>query len=82
MGDRGFREAAQALLDQFVIDLQAWPALRELAWNRTNRWITGQEALALYERNWRFVDQASLDPRERELIGDLAQRFGAGHLNV
>ena len=55
--------------------------LARLVWNRDpNRAITGQEALGLYEANWRHVDVASLSPQERSLIDSLATRFGGGHL--
>ena len=57
------------------------PELARLAWNRDPaRPIPGREALALYEANWRHVDVAALTPAERRLIGDLANRFGHGHL--
>ena len=78
----GFREAMDALAGEFVLDLEAWPALRSLAWNRRGRWIPADEALALYERNWRFVDIGSLLPEERELIDRLQARFGGGYLNA
>jgi hypothetical protein len=55
--------------------------LARLAWNRDpSRAISGEEALSLYEANWRHVDVTSLAPRERELIQALANRFGGGHL--
>ncbi len=55
--------------------------LARLAWNRDPfRPIPGEEALALYEANWRHVDVASLSARERRLIETLAERFGGGHL--
>jgi hypothetical protein len=55
--------------------------LARLAWNRNPSLpITGQEALGLYEANWRHVDVASLSIQERELITVLADRFGGGHL--
>ncbi len=60
------------------MDVRAWPALRELAWNRKDRWIPAQEALALYERNWRFVDERRLDPAEAKLIEQLKTRYGGG----
>ena len=57
------------------------PELARLAWNRDPaRPIPGQEALALYEANWRHVDVAALTPAERRLIASLADRFGRGHL--
>ncbi len=55
--------------------------LARLAWNRDpSRPITGEEALGLYERNWRHVDTASLSDQEQDLIKRLADRFGSGHL--
>jgi hypothetical protein len=58
-----------------------YPELACLAWNRDlARPMPGQEALALYEANWRHVDVAALTDAERELITCLADRFGHGHL--
>ena len=74
------------LLDDFlqdvVIDLHAWPTLRELAWSRKDRWIPAADALALYERNWRFVEPARLTPEEAALIDRLKSRFGGGVLHA
>jgi hypothetical protein len=82
MTDPGFREAVAALVDEYVVDIGEWPALRELAWNRVDRWIPAGEAFALYERNWRHVDRDALQERERTFIARLAERFGGGHLDV
>ena len=58
-----------------------YPELARLAWNRDpSRAINGEEALGLYEANWRHVEVASLLPEEQALIGALAARFGGGHL--
>jgi hypothetical protein len=65
-----------------VIDLEQFPQLRLLAWSRRDRWISGAEALALYERNWRFVDPAELTVSEAQLIRGLTMRHGNGVLNV
>jgi len=55
--------------------------LARLVWNRDpSRAISGEEALGLYEANWRHVEVGSLSPRERDLIEALAVRFGGGHL--
>ena len=60
-----------------------YPELARLVWNRdAMRPISGQEALELYEANWRHVDKASLSAAERNLIKALAERFGGGHLLV
>jgi hypothetical protein len=76
-----FKEALGAFLDDAVLDLHRWPALRELAWSRADRWISAEDAFALYERNWRFVDHARLTPSEAKLVDRLKDRFGGGVLN-
>ncbi len=78
----GFEAAFAKLLEDTAVDLHAWPALRELAWNRKDRWIPAHEALALYERNWRFVERDRLAPAEAELIARLKERFGGGALDA
>lgn len=58
-----------------------FPQLQALLWNRDAvRPISAEEAFALYERNWRFVDQARLTEREKLLIRNLADEFGHGVL--
>ena len=65
------------------ICLADYPQLRLLAWHIPDAVeVTPKEALSLYERNWRHLDQASLDERERSLIAQLAQEVGNGHLFV
>jgi len=65
-----------------VVEIAAWPQLREICWSRHDRWISGADALAIYERNWRFVSRESLTEAEARLIRDLAGRHGNGVLNV
>jgi hypothetical protein len=58
-----------------------FPELARLAWNRDiSRPISGEEALGLYEANWRHVEVSALSAEERQLIKALADRFGGGHL--
>jgi len=78
----GFEAALHGFLEDFLVDIQRWPALRELAWNRVDRWIPAEEALSLYERNWRFVDPAHLSTEERALIDRLTERHGGGVRNA
>ncbi len=67
--------------DTFVIG--DFPQLRLIAWNRDLRdAITGEEALGLYERNWRFVDEKALLPHERDLIDRLTCEYGRGILHI
>jgi hypothetical protein len=60
-----------------------YPQLKLLAWNRNaDAFIDEQDAFALYEREWRWVEQAALLPHERALIDSLTQRYGHGVMNV
>ena len=74
----GFEAAFGQFLDGLVVDLNAWPVLRELAWNRADRFIPGDHALGLYERNWRLVDPKRMKADERALLDRLKDRFGRG----
>jgi hypothetical protein len=65
------------------IPLASFPQLKLLAWNRnSDATLDEEEAFALYEREWRWVEQDQLQPQERELIARLMQQFGHGVLNV
>ena len=77
-----FQRALDRFLQDVVVDINQWPKLRELAWNRADRWIPAEEALALYERNWRFVQPNELTTEEATLIDRLKQQFGGGVLNA
>lgn len=57
--------------------LADYPALQQLAWQvQGTDELTPREALGIYERNWRHVDEAALLPRERNLIDALRLAFG------
>lgn len=71
-----------AALDRLVVPLSDYPQLRDLAWNRTEDLIPAKEAFQLYERNWRLLDHAKLDDRERQLIERLKAEFGHGEINA
>ena len=77
-----FPEALDRFLQDVVVDIQQWPRLRELAWNRADRWVPAEEALGLYERNWRFVQPGELTTEEAALIDRLKKQFGGGVLNA
>lgn len=40
--------------------------------------MSAAEAFALYERNWRHLDEAALTAAERRLVTELKERFGRG----
>jgi hypothetical protein len=66
-----------------MIKLADYPQLRLIAWNRQpDSVVTETEALALYEANWRWIDERTLTPEERKLIEQLVQDVGNGVLNV
>ena len=65
------------------IRLADYPQLKKLAWQLHGvATLTPEDALGLYERNWRHVDTAALDPAERTLVNALAQHLGGGRLLV
>jgi len=65
------------------VRLDDYPQLKRLAWQLHGvTEISAGDALSLYERNWRFVDQAGLEPAERTLVQELARRLGRGRLLV
>jgi hypothetical protein len=58
-----------------------YPQLKQLVWSRDPlRPLPAEEALAIYERNWRFVDEEHLTKPEAELIRNLSAEFGSGVL--
>lgn len=59
------------------IHLADYPALKQLAWQVQGvDALTPREALGIYERNWRHLDEAALLPRERQLIDALRLALG------
>jgi transcriptional regulator with XRE-family HTH domain len=65
-----------------AVRLADYPQLKQLVWHRQADTLTAQEALAIYERNWRHVDPDRLEPAERTLIEQLVKRHGQGVLLV
>lgn len=78
----GFTQALDEALDRTVVRVNDYPRLSDLTWNRSDGFIAAREAFQLYERNWRFIDVAGLDPGERRLIERLKAEFGAGVINA
>lgn len=66
-----------------MVRIRDFPQLRLIAWNLPDgAALDDGEALALYERNWRLVDQGALLPHEKTLIERLANQCGRGILHV
>jgi transcriptional regulator with XRE-family HTH domain len=68
--------------DKDVVHLDDYPQLAQIGWSRAVRETTGEDALALYEANWRFVEQDKLTAREKALLERLVKKYGHGVLNV
>jgi len=85
--EAGMRSAAfvarlHAFLRHEVIRIADHPQLALLCWNVRDEYLTREEAFGLYERNWRLVEPARLDARERALIDELVAEFGQGVINA
>ncbi len=65
------------------ISLSNYPQLKQVAWQVTGvDALTPVEALDIYERNWRHVDQAVLNSQEWQLINALKTAFGKESVHV
>lgn len=54
------------------ISLSKYPQLKSLAWQlKDTKDLNPNEALDLYERNWRHLDLKKMKPEERDLIQQL-----------
>lgn len=61
------------------INVNAYPQLKALCWNRADDAVVdGEEALGLYENNWRMVEPEKFEKRERELLDQLVAQYGNG----
>lgn len=65
------------------IRLDGYPQLKRLAWQLHGvEELTPAEALGLYERNWRHVDQVAMTAHERALVQGLVAKQGGSRLLV
>ncbi|MDZ4074660.1 MAG: hypothetical protein U1E04_07905 [Hylemonella sp.] len=59
------------------IRLDEYPQLKQLAWQVHADTLTPAEALSIYTRNKRHIDERAMDERERELVKALHRaRYG------
>lgn len=82
MLNAGFVQKFYEFLDQEIIKIDEYPDLALLCWNRKAEYMTRREAFELYEANWRFLDESSLQTHERTLVSELTWDFGRGVLNA
>ena len=60
-----------------------YPELRLICWHRSaDQPMDEEEAFAIYERNWRYVDQDMLTDAEKALIERLKKTYGNGVINA
>lgn len=65
------------------VRLADFPQLERLAWQLHGvAELSPQDALNLYERNWRHIDPATMQPAERALLQALMEQLGGGRLLV
>ena len=70
------------VFEKSLLNIDDYPQMRLLAWNRVVRDIPEDEAFALYEANWRYVDKEQLTNNEACLLDRLTRQYGHGVLNV
>jgi len=59
-----------------VVRIADYPQLKRLAWNLPGTdTLSPRDALAIYQRNWRHVDETALEAHERALVDALQQAF-------
>ncbi len=78
----GFIDELTRALEAQTVEINLYPQLKLLCWNRRGTYLSAEDAWNLYERNWRFVEPALLEPAEQRLIEMLASRFGGGALRA
>lgn len=65
------------------IRLEDYPQLKQLAWQVHGvDALTPDEALGIYNRNWRHIDINTLLPKEKALIDALRLALGNGDANI
>jgi len=75
VGQRAQRETTADSVPVTIV-LADYPQLQRLAWQlQGTETVSPHEALALYERNWRHLDEEQLQEEERQLIAALRTVF-------
>jgi hypothetical protein len=82
LNNPGFREQIRELLETGLVEIADFPQLKQLCWNLKTEFLTREDAHAIYERNWRLIDQRALEPNERNFIDGLVEELGKGVVNA
>ena len=81
--DPSLRQKGSGFQPPERIRLADYPQLKRLAWQlKETTELTAEEALDLYERNWRHLDRDRLSAREGQLIEGLLVKLGRSRLLV
>lgn len=65
------------------IKIADYTELKLIAWSyRPEDFLDEDDVFALYERNWAYVHQEKIEPKEQELITYLTHKYGHGVMNV
>ena len=63
-------------LSERRIDAAAYPVLAALLWDRQLQRLSADEAYAIYEQRWQYVDPRRLGASEKRLIKALIREHG------
>ena len=78
-----YSERSAQISGTATLKFSEFPQLRLIAWNlRHTDTVEERDAYCLYERNWRFVDEANLEASEKALIERLKKQFGGVPLHL
>ncbi|AWK42464.1 hypothetical protein GPY51_01065 [Photorhabdus laumondii subsp. laumondii] len=66
-----------------MVKIADYPQMKNYAWYLAEDIeLTDRDALAFYERNWKYIEEDKLGLQERQLIERLIHEQGNGFLNV
>ena len=82
LNNPGFQALFREFLKTELVEISDFPQLKQLCWNIKTEFLTRADALAIYERNWRLIDQQALAPIERNFIDELVKEPGKGVVNA
>jgi hypothetical protein len=60
------------------VDRNKYHELNNILWDTRKKFIAPEDALALYERRWGYIDKDNLDNEELALIKLLTEKVGNG----
>ncbi|MCH4248580.1 MAG: hypothetical protein LKF82_12265 [Acinetobacter populi] len=61
-----------------MINRTEYPALDQILWDSTICQIPAEMAFQYYEKRWKYIDEAQLTAKEKQLIHTLTKTIGHG----